>query len=186
MLTFCSQASCSFWAKRFERPHLQSVPGRAPQLGVYTYVAMWKTVLGAKHSPEKAIPCVRQGKSARMTKGVEIRSQIDTETVRALLLINGGGAIALLTLFTSLIGKQEYRQLALFILIGVLLLMVGLVCAVLHNRFRRKCSLDCVSGKFGNFQLAFASERREAMRSLIEWTKSQSPTPGGRLTPGHP
>lgn len=76
-----------------------------------------------------------------MVDGVERRSQIDTETVKALLLINGGGAIALLSLLPSILDKDGYERLAFTILIGVLILMFGLVCAVVHNRLRRKCSL---------------------------------------------
>jgi hypothetical protein len=83
-----------------------------------------------------------------MSNGVERRSQIDTETVKALLLINGGGAIALLTLFGSVLtlfgsvlGKDGYENLAMAILVGVWILILGLVFAVIHNRLRRKCSL---------------------------------------------
>lgn len=76
-----------------------------------------------------------------MSNGVERRSQIDTETVKALLLINGGGAIALLTLLPSILDKPGFKGLATSILVGVLILMVGLVCAVVHNQLRRRCSL---------------------------------------------
>ena len=76
-----------------------------------------------------------------MTSGVERRSQIDTETVKALLLINGGGAIALLTTFSQIIGKSGYEKLAPAILIAILFLIFGLMCAVVHNRLRRMCSL---------------------------------------------
>lgn len=76
-----------------------------------------------------------------MTKGVELRSQIDTETVRSLLLINGGGAVALLTLLPSILSKDGYETLAFAILVGLLIFMIGLACAVIHNRLRRKCSL---------------------------------------------
>jgi hypothetical protein len=76
-----------------------------------------------------------------MSNGIERRSQIDTETVRALLLINGGGAVALLTLLPALLANSDLRPLVSAIFIGVLLLMVGLVSAVIHSRFRRECSL---------------------------------------------
>ena len=76
-----------------------------------------------------------------MSNGVERRSQIDTETVRALLLINGGGAVALLTLLSQVISKAGYAPLASAILWGVLIFMFGLFCAVVHNQLRRKCSL---------------------------------------------
>ncbi|MBI2715883.1 MAG: hypothetical protein HYX37_15740 [Rhizobiales bacterium] len=76
-----------------------------------------------------------------MSNGVERRSQIDTETVKALLLINGGGAIALLSLLPALLGKDGFKGFVLAILIGILILMFGLICAVVHNRLRRQCSL---------------------------------------------
>jgi hypothetical protein len=76
-----------------------------------------------------------------MPDGVDRRSEIDTETVKALLLINGGGAVALLALFGSVLGKNGYENLAWAILVGVLILMLGLVFAVIHNRLRRICSL---------------------------------------------
>ncbi len=76
-----------------------------------------------------------------MTKGLEIRAQIDTENVKGLLLINGGGAIALLAFLPSVLGKAEYESLARAILWGLLIFQVGLVAAVIHNRLRRICSL---------------------------------------------
>jgi hypothetical protein len=76
-----------------------------------------------------------------MSKGLEIRAQIDAETSKALLLINGGGALALLSFFTAIIGKPGYEGLGRAVLIAVLGMMVGLVCAVFHNHYRRRCSL---------------------------------------------
>ena len=63
-----------------------------------------------------------------MASGVERRSQIDTETVRALLLINGGGVVALLSLIPSILDIDGYERLAFHILIGVSILMFGLGC----------------------------------------------------------
>ena len=76
-----------------------------------------------------------------MASGLEIRAQIDTETVKGLLLINGGGAVALLAFLPAVLGKQEYAVLAKAILIGLLLCQLGLVFAVIHNRLRRVCAL---------------------------------------------
>lgn len=76
-----------------------------------------------------------------MTKGLEIRAQIDTESVKGLLLINGGGAVALLAFLPFVLGKPEYEPLAQAILWGLLIFQVGLVTAVIHNRLRRICSL---------------------------------------------
>jgi hypothetical protein len=76
-----------------------------------------------------------------MSDGVDRRSQIDTEMVKALLLINGGGAIALLTLFPHVLDKAGYEPLAASIMYGVLIFVAGLIFAIIHNRFRRICSL---------------------------------------------
>lgn len=72
---------------------------------------------------------------------VEIRAQIDTETVRALLSLNGGGAVAILTLLPSFLEIPRYEPLAIPLLIGVLILVLGLAFALIHNRLRRECSL---------------------------------------------
>lgn len=76
-----------------------------------------------------------------MPNGVDRRAQIDTETVRALLLINGGGAVALLTLLPRIIDKTNYAGLVHAIFLGIVFLMIGLISAVIHNQLRRKCSL---------------------------------------------
>jgi len=76
-----------------------------------------------------------------MTKELEIRAQIDTENVKALLLINGGGAVALLAFLPSVLGKPEFEPLMRGILYGLILYQFGLLSAVIHNRLRRKCSL---------------------------------------------
>jgi len=76
-----------------------------------------------------------------MASGLEIRAQIDTETVKGLLLINGGGAIAFLAFLPTVLGKQEYEALAKAILFGLLLCQLGLLSAVIHNRLRRVCAL---------------------------------------------
>jgi hypothetical protein len=76
-----------------------------------------------------------------MSNGVNSRALIDTETVKGLLLINGGGAVALLSVFSALVGKEGFDPLLSSVLWAVAGMMVGLVCAILHNHYRRKCSL---------------------------------------------
>jgi hypothetical protein len=73
--------------------------------------------------------------------GIERRSQIDTETFKALLLINGGGAVALLSILASILEKDNLKSLARAILVGLLILMAGLASAIIHNHLRRRCSL---------------------------------------------
>lgn len=76
-----------------------------------------------------------------MTKELEIRANIDTESVKALLIINGGGAVALLAFLPTVIGKPEYTPLARAALWGLFVFQFGLVSAVVHNRCRRLCSV---------------------------------------------
>jgi len=77
-----------------------------------------------------------------MTSGKEIRARIDSEQVRGLLLINGGSAVALIALIPFVLDNQDLLTLARGIFVGLLFFQIGLVFAVLHNRLRRKCSLE--------------------------------------------
>jgi len=77
-----------------------------------------------------------------MADGRETRAGIDTETVRGLLLINGGGAVALLAFLPGVLQKPEFESLARAIIWAVFTFQIGLASAVVHNRLRRKCSLE--------------------------------------------
>jgi hypothetical protein len=46
-----------------------------------------------------------------MTKGYEVRAQIDSENTRGLLLINGGAAVALLAFLPAIFGKPGLDSL---------------------------------------------------------------------------
>lgn len=82
----------------------------------------------------------RKGR-ATMASRLEIRAQIDTEVARGLALVNSGGAVALLALIPQLLDRPEYHVLAKATFNSFGLLQIGLVLAVLHNRFRRICDL---------------------------------------------
>ncbi|RFF28889.1 hypothetical protein DZK25_00545 [Wenzhouxiangella sp. 15181] len=77
-----------------------------------------------------------------MTTGKEIRAGIDSEQVRGLLLINGGAAVALIALIPFLLDSEAFLPLARGVFAGLVAFQLGLVFAVLHNRLRRKCSLE--------------------------------------------
>jgi len=77
-----------------------------------------------------------------MADGRETRAKIDSETVRGLLLINGGGAVALLAFLPGVIQKPELEELARAIIWSVFIFQFGLVFAVVYNRLRRLCSLE--------------------------------------------
>jgi hypothetical protein len=85
-----------------------------------------------------------------MSKGIELRAQMDSENVKGLLLINGGGAIALLAFLPSVLGKPEYKVLAKAILWALLMFQMGLLTAVVHNRLRRICSLVYENERVGS------------------------------------
>jgi len=71
----------------------------------------------------------------------EIRAQIDTENVKGLLLINGGGAVALLAFLPTILNKAGYESFVKAILFGLLCFSGGLIVALIHNHLRRRCSL---------------------------------------------
>ena len=70
----------------------------------------------------------------------ELRAQIDNETYKGLLAINGGGIIALLSFLAASFDKAP-KGLKQALLWAVLLMIFGLASAVLHNHLRRRCSL---------------------------------------------
>jgi len=77
-----------------------------------------------------------------MTTGVEIRAQIDADTIKALLLINGGAAVALLALLPYVLTRAHLHYFGKLIMFALLLYQVALLCAVISNRLRRICSLE--------------------------------------------
>ena len=70
-----------------------------------------------------------------MSNGVDRRAQIDIETVKGLLLVNGGGAVALLSVFSALVGREGLEPLLSAVLWAVFGMMFGSVCAIFHNHF---------------------------------------------------
>jgi hypothetical protein len=79
--------------------------------------------------------------------GIDRRAEIDTETVRALLLANGGGAVALLAFLSTVFGTEGLRPLAPYVIAALALFMLGLVAAIVHNHLRRRCSLAYEQGR---------------------------------------
>ncbi|MEA3108765.1 MAG: hypothetical protein QOI88_3370 [Gammaproteobacteria bacterium] len=79
-------------------------------------------------------------------KGVELRAAIDTETVRALQLINGGMAAGLVTMLPTIIRDSAYGTLGYWMIAAIGFAALGLVAATIHNRLRRKCSVEHTKG----------------------------------------
>jgi hypothetical protein len=77
-----------------------------------------------------------------VSDGTAIRARIDSETVRGLQLINGGMAAGLITLLPTILRDPNYRELGTWMIVAVFFGAVGLVASVIHNRLRRKCSLE--------------------------------------------
>jgi hypothetical protein len=73
--------------------------------------------------------------------GVEQRAQMDTETFKGLLVVNGGAAVALLASLSTILKYPEYLLLARAVFVGLIVLMFGLAFAIVHNHLRRRCSL---------------------------------------------
>jgi hypothetical protein len=99
-----------------------------------------------------------------MSNGVEQRSQIDIETVRALVAINGGGIVALLAFLPYLLAANVPSLLLLIrpIFYAVILMTCGLFIAVVHNIFRRRCS-----------QIYSQNNMRPAPGKILGWTLRQ-------------
>jgi hypothetical protein len=74
--------------------------------------------------------------------GIDLRAGMDTETVRGLQLINGGMAAGLVTMLPAIIRDQAFRDLGKFMIVGILFAAIGLFASLVHNRLRRKCSLE--------------------------------------------
>ena len=74
--------------------------------------------------------------------GVELRAGIDTETVRGLQLINGGLAAGLVTMLPTIVRDPNFKELGSLMVVGIMCAVAGLVAAIVHNRLRRKCSLE--------------------------------------------
>ncbi len=73
-----------------------------------------------------------------VSEGVKIRAQIDTESVRNVMLVNGGGSVALLALLPAILGTP----LVFGLLLTLAIWLFGLTLAVTHSVLRRKCSLE--------------------------------------------
>jgi hypothetical protein len=75
------------------------------------------------------------------SEGVKTRAQIDTEVARGLMLANGGGAVALLAFLPVVFDKGLLRPLALPVLCALFTFHLGVVAALIHSHYRRRCSL---------------------------------------------
>ena len=76
-----------------------------------------------------------------MANGVERRAQMDVETFKGLLAINGGGVVALLGFLAAMLNRAGTTALIKAVLVAVLLQIFGLAAAIVHNHLRRRCSL---------------------------------------------
>ena len=73
--------------------------------------------------------------------GISLRAEMDAFTVKALLTLNGGGAVALLAFAPAIMNKDRYLELLDAAFVGIIFFVVGLASAVVHNICRRRCSL---------------------------------------------
>ena len=78
------------------------------------------------------------GQAQRQAGGGAQRNQMDVETLRGLLIANGGGAVALLIAVSSLLDRPGYEPLVYAMLIGIVVFMLGVVLAILFNFARRQ------------------------------------------------
>ena len=71
-----------------------------------------------------------------MREGTTEKSRVEKETVRALLVANGAGAVAMLALLPAVLDRIGYQPLARGLLFGLLVMMLGVVLAIAHNHLR--------------------------------------------------
>jgi len=74
------------------------------------------------------------------SEGVKTRAQIDTEVARGLMLANGGGAVALLAFLPVVFERDLLRPLAVPVLYALFTCHLGIVAALVHSHYRRRCS----------------------------------------------
>ena len=86
-----------------------------------------------------ASPTTEKMSRLEESKGVERRSQIDAETVKGLLAVNGGGAVAMLGFLQAIIDKPDVAPLVYGTLIALVAFPAGIVTALSHNIVRREC-----------------------------------------------
>lgn len=72
-----------------------------------------------------------------VSDGVKLRAQADIESVRNVMLVNGGGSVALLALLPAILGTP----LVFGVLLTLAIWLLGLTLVVIHSVLRRKCSL---------------------------------------------
>jgi len=75
------------------------------------------------------------------SEGVKTRAEIDTELVRGLLLANGGAAVALLAFLATVFDHEALKPLGLPVVLALFVFHLGIVAAIVHNHYRRQCSL---------------------------------------------
>ncbi len=85
---------------------------------------------------------------AKPSEGVKTRAEIDTEVVRGLLLANGGGAVALLAFLPKVFEKGPLSSLALPVVVALFVFHLGIFAAIVHNHYRRQCSLKYEQHQF--------------------------------------
>ena len=72
----------------------------------------------------------------------EARKEIDRDFARGLLIINGGGAVSLLTIISEITKEKEPSALLDYTLVGLGIFCFGLTLAVGKNWLRRICDLN--------------------------------------------
>jgi hypothetical protein len=78
--------------------------------------------------------------------GVEVRSKIDAEATKGALIINGGLAAGLGSMLPKILESTQIAGLARYMIVSIAIACAGLMCAIIHSRLRRKCSLAHAAG----------------------------------------
>lgn len=84
----------------------------------------------------------RQREADRANKLTEIRSHTLIESAKGLMLINGGGAVALAAFLGQIWDKPGAQLLRPWLLSAIFTLAIGVACAAMLSYIRYRTSLD--------------------------------------------
>lgn len=76
----------------------------------------------------------------KLSEGAKIRAQIDSDSMKAMLAVAGGGAAGLLAFLPYVLGKPCMQSLAQGVMWGLMCLVISVVLCIVHNVLRRHCS----------------------------------------------
>jgi len=103
----------------------------------------------------------------QFSDGTKIRAQIDTDSMKAMLAVAGGGSVALLAFLPYLLGKPDMQQFARAVVWGLISFQVSLLLCLLHNVLRRRCSAV--------YERAWSEDKQPKPGNILGWQLETHP-----------